>query len=134
MFIKLTYKDSAKLEDTTYQAKVVSVNPTHDGSLKRLETLNKQSNTKLNKFLGGVTGLSKSVLGIGLATDEVIEERRSICSSCQYRNKLNCTKCGCYIKHKTKLAGEKCPMGYWGSDKTKKNKRSNGCGCGKNNY
>ena len=49
------------------------------------------------------------------ATDEVRDERLSICMSCEHLVKFTkqCKKCGCFMAIKTKLAGAECPVGKW---------------------
>ena len=41
--------------------------------------------------------------------------RMSICSSCPHMIKatVQCAKCGCFMKAKTKLKSAKCPIGKW---------------------
>jgi hypothetical protein len=67
------------------------------------------SYTILNVIKDLVTG------NLNLANKELANERTSICSQCDVRNKqLNiCTLCGCYIKAKVKLTKSNCPMGLW---------------------
>jgi len=51
------------------------------------------------------------------ASDEVAEERYSICKQCPEFIKLTaqCKKCGCIMKVKTKLENAECPIGKWGA-------------------
>tara|TARA_R110001632_G_scaffold49698_4_gene124345 strand:- start:264 stop:665 length:402 start_codon:yes stop_codon:yes gene_type:complete len=51
-------------------------------------------------------------------TDEVYEDRMSICKGCVYYSSLlgNCTICKCFMKIKARLAPLACPQKYW--DKT----------------
>lgn len=46
---------------------------------------------------------------------EIIEQRMSICMSCEYFLKptQQCKKCGCFMPFKTKLKGAGCPIGKW---------------------
>ena len=89
-----------------------------------------------NKLMTGAKGLFKSILGIGLATQEVITARQIICDSCEFKEESKCGKCGCWLVHKTRIAEESCPMGYWNvtTSITTKNQRSGGCGCGNKDY
>lgn len=49
-----------------------------------------------------------------LASSEVKQERRALCSICEFRNKLGlCQKCGCKTDWKTAVAKSKCPIGLW---------------------
>jgi hypothetical protein len=49
------------------------------------------------------------------ASDEVAEERYSICKQCPELIKLTkqCKKCGCFMVAKTKLEKATCPIGKW---------------------
>lgn len=49
-------------------------------------------------------------------SDEIQEERMSICNSCPELIKLThqCKKCGCFMKLKTTLKEAACPIGKWG--------------------
>lgn len=51
-----------------------------------------------------------------LAATEVIEFRRNICNSCEYKSKRIvgiCTKCGCFIVSKTSISSSTCPENKW---------------------
>ena len=54
-----------------------------------------------------------------LSTAEVIARRRGLCELCEFseprdgRKKRRCSKCGCYLAAKTRLATEQCPVGVW---------------------
>ena len=43
------------------------------------------------------------------------EKRLSICKSCEFYDagQERCSRCGCYLKVKTYLKAEKCPVGRW---------------------
>jgi hypothetical protein len=49
------------------------------------------------------------------ASDEVAENRYSICQQCPELIKLTkqCKKCGCFMFAKTKLEKATCPIGKW---------------------
>jgi hypothetical protein len=49
------------------------------------------------------------------ASEELSEERYSICKNCPELIKLTtqCKKCGCFMAAKTKLEAAKCPIGKW---------------------
>ena len=49
------------------------------------------------------------------ASEEVIEERRAICASCnKYRSFTNtCSECGCVIALKTTVKIFECPLKKW---------------------
>jgi hypothetical protein len=50
----------------------------------------------------------------------VVDFRRSICESCEFRNSLVCGKCGCIIKMKTMIPSTACPEKKWDAYTTTK--------------
>jgi hypothetical protein len=46
---------------------------------------------------------------------DVAKKRMSLCSDCPFLVKATttCTKCGCFMKLKTRLEGSECPIGKW---------------------
>ena len=48
-------------------------------------------------------------------SEEVLEERLSICSGCPQFIKATkqCKKCGCFMNLKAKLENATCPLGKW---------------------
>lgn len=46
---------------------------------------------------------------------EEIDRRISICEGCEHFIKMTkqCSKCGCFMKLKTKLTDASCPIGKW---------------------
>jgi hypothetical protein len=50
-----------------------------------------------------------------IADEKTVNERRNICSECEYLDKQRnrCKKCGCMLKAKTAFKGTKCPIGKW---------------------
>ena len=76
----------------------------------------------------GAIGLGRSSLGVGLADDATIDERRRICSMCDQATRCKktsmrglrllsplsqCGICRCAIAAKTRLANERCPVDKW---------------------
>lgn len=48
------------------------------------------------------------------APEKIVEKRRSICNTCDKRNKLGvCTECWCITDLKTELAKASCPLSKW---------------------
>lgn len=50
--------------------------------------------------------------------DAVYRERMAICQDCPLaatgkKRKFFCSKCGCVLEGKTRVAGERCPIGKW---------------------
>jgi hypothetical protein len=68
--------------------------------------------------LGSMVGWIKS--GARKVSQEVIDSRLSICSSCEWweakalKNTGRCIKCGCSTWAKLRMATERCPTGKWG--------------------
>jgi hypothetical protein len=65
-------------------------------------------------------GLTKAIVGIDRAPAATVEARRAICQQCDRATRhkdgvrvLKCLECSCWIKLKTRLAGERCPLGKW---------------------
>lgn len=48
-------------------------------------------------------------------SQDVLAQRRAICSTCNHWVNGRCELCGCYTKLKLRLATEKCPAGKWGA-------------------
>ena len=51
----------------------------------------------------------------GMADEKTVNERRNICSECEYldKEKNRCKKCGCMLRAKTAFKGTSCPIGKW---------------------
>jgi hypothetical protein len=50
------------------------------------------------------------------SSEEIKNERMEICRSCPFFIKITtqCSKCGCVMEAKTRLAEASCPVGKWG--------------------
>lgn len=60
--------------------------------------------------------VSGAVQGEGvLVTEDVYNNRISICSSCEFFRKEDkrCTKCGCFMEAKTRFKKTHCPVNKW---------------------
>lgn len=57
----------------------------------------------------------EDILKMPFVSAEVAAERRAICEECpSLRKPLNqCEICKCFMDAKTKLNGQKCPVGKW---------------------
>lgn len=51
------------------------------------------------------------------APEDVREDRRRICHSCDFNDDGDCRICTCDIKAKTLLSSESCPASKWGTAK-----------------
>ena len=53
-----------------------------------------------------------------VVSDEVYNERVSICNACDKfdKNEVRCTECGCFIPAKAKVILDSCPLDKWGTD------------------
>lgn len=49
------------------------------------------------------------------ASEELQEERLSVCKKCDYYSQRHCRckHCGCYLKHKVKFTQSSCPLEKW---------------------
>lgn len=54
--------------------------------------------------------------GFKLAKDTTADERLAICNECEHfvKDTERCGVCWCWMKIKTKLPGESCPLQKWG--------------------
>jgi hypothetical protein len=50
------------------------------------------------------------------ASKEVVEDRLSLCSICEFRNDDQCSLCGCFLAKKASWAESNCPIGKWAGD------------------
>lgn len=69
--------------------------------------------TQLYNF--GKATIKHVAAGIPAVTDEELNNRVSICSTCPNLDAehFRCNVCGCMLKYKTAWAKEKCPEGKW---------------------
>lgn len=53
--------------------------------------------------------------GVVIATEEVATNRMNICLGCEFfiKDDCRCSKCGCFMKLKTRLDVSKCPVNKW---------------------
>ena len=51
--------------------------------------------------------------GSEVASKEVVEQRLSLCSICEFRNNEQCSLCGCFLAKKASWAESNCPIGKW---------------------
>lgn len=68
--------------------------------------------TLVSKVSGVAKGITNAIKG-GLAPDDTIKQRLDTCSTCEHYTGTNCKLCGCYMKIKTRIALEKCPVEKW---------------------
>lgn len=69
----------------------------------------------------GAIGAAKAVAGIDRAPSVVTERRLAICNGCEHcvpckrdpSRACRCSVCRCVLSLKTRLAGERCPVGRW---------------------
>ena len=55
------------------------------------------------------------IKNVMLHDQDIIDKRWDECQKCEFLLKPtnNCTKCGCFMKVKTKVATARCPVGKW---------------------
>ena len=48
-------------------------------------------------------------------SDEIKEERLTICRSCEYydASQVRCKHCGCFLEHKARFSLDSCPIDKW---------------------
>ena len=71
----------------------------------------------INKIINGAKGLGKYALGIDKSPEELIKDREEVCNNCEHLRKTllglsmikKCAICGCVLKAKWAIKGEKCP-------------------------
>jgi hypothetical protein len=51
-----------------------------------------------------------------MARKSTVEERLSHCEPCEHNKMGICKRCGCIIAAKTRLKGQRCPIGLWGPE------------------
>lgn len=82
-----------------------------------------------HKFAQGTTGLAKALTGIGHVSNDTAAQRLSHCAGCSalMRHRQNspesiiqgigmfdrCSACGCFVRAKTLLVDQTCPLGKW---------------------
>jgi hypothetical protein len=48
------------------------------------------------------------------ADNDIVVDRLKKCRDCEFITpRFRCTKCGCFMKLKTKIAGSRCPINKW---------------------
>jgi hypothetical protein len=79
-----------------------------------------EQKTGLARLAHGAVGLIKAAVGIDRAPAAGVAARVQVCRQCDRATRhkdgvrvLKCLECSCWIKLKTRLAGETCPLGKW---------------------
>lgn len=68
---------------------------------------------KKNSLGFGIKGNWAFLDGV-LASKEVVQERNSICSSCENYKFGICSLCGCVVELKIRFVAVQCPVKKWG--------------------
>lgn len=70
---------------------------------------------KLNQFKKKVQEKQRTIIDATLVSTDISDQRYAVCVDCPHLTKLTsqCSKCGCFMKVKTKLKGAVCPIGKW---------------------
>lgn len=82
-----------------------------------------------HKLAQGTTGLAKALIGIGHTDNDTTVQRLNHCATCPalIRHRQNspesivqgiglfdrCGACGCFVRAKTLLVDQTCPLGKW---------------------
>lgn len=61
----------------------------------------------------GSAMLQHAKSGFKHVTEEVKQDRLSICATCPFLSEGRCTKCGCFLDHKASLSTSHCPISKW---------------------
>ncbi len=87
--------------------------------LKTRELLNGSQQPSILKKASNLAGAGVRVIKavthrqrISASTEEQ-QRRLSICEVCEFSKNGTCQKCGCFIRFKTKLETEHCPIHKW---------------------
>lgn len=69
----------------------------------------------LRKMISGfaVDATKWVAAGAPILDKNFANKRMQICAECEHLKTGRCTKCGCYMLAKTKLATATCPEGKW---------------------
>lgn len=61
------------------------------------------------------TAVDFAASGFALADDAEVERRLAICHSCEFydHSQARCTKCGCHMNGKARIAAAHCPIDKW---------------------
>lgn len=61
-----------------------------------------------------VVGTYRNLFG---KKEDLARRRKATCMACKFRKRIIitdiCSKCGCVINSKVRVADEKCPKGFW---------------------
>ena len=94
----------------------------------RNRDMNCCNKTITQTIVNGVKGLTKVALGIDIVDKETITKRRNECRLCDHASRSNnpkfnstngltnfskCDLCLCFIRAKTQLKTEQCPLKLW---------------------
>lgn len=78
-----------------------------------------QYNTIRNNFIKSIKHISKGIYNyIFNKNKDISAKRTKICDNCKEiiiygKDEKICGQCGCFIKLKTKVLEEKCPLNKW---------------------
>lgn len=69
----------------------------------------------VEKDVGGITIVEVIMEESDFSSEELIQQRLSICNSCEFvsANKDSCTQCSCLLANRTKYVESFCPVGKW---------------------
>lgn len=77
----------------------------------------KAQNPSLLQQMGNavVAGIKYALNGFKNVEEEEIKRRMEICQQCPFYDKEQnkCSKCGCFMKFKSMMESEHCPIGKW---------------------
>lgn len=61
-----------------------------------------------------ITKYKEAIKKSDRVSEEIYEERLSVCKSCEFLNAGTCGACGCYVELRAAARAGKCPYKKWG--------------------
>ncbi|MEM1874878.1 MAG: DUF6171 family protein [Candidatus Hadarchaeales archaeon] len=70
--------------------------------------------SRWHRFIWLLKGITTAIKRFsGFATTELAKRRLNICRQCPFYRRGRCQICGCFMKAKTSIESEKCPLDKW---------------------
>lgn len=99
----------------------LSSQPTVQAQVEAAEVNDPQLPSTMQMVWGLTTQVKNMMLlattkGQFMATPEETQRRMSICNDCEFflpEQNSRCSKCGCFMNFKTRLAASPCPINKW---------------------
>lgn len=70
--------------------------------------------SKISRLLWFYKGIKRAVLNFtGFVSSDLAKHRLSVCKQCPFYKRGRCQICGCFMRAKTSIESERCPLGKW---------------------